>query len=261
MIACSSDTSAQLLYYEGFDYSSGSLSTQNGGTGFDNAWGTVGAGGSVNVQADSLLYGDLETSGGKAYLQPTATGGATITRNLDTNYNSGTVYVSFLTNLDAGTRYFGLALDSSGSEMFLTGKPTTFGSTGDWSLSNSTYLPGSPVSSGEAITLDTTALLVVRIDFNSSGTNERIRLYVNPTLETEPVSADIDLVTRSSISMNQIRLTAGYQIAGSPSSQGWVDEIRIGTDFASVTPVPEPGTFALFGLGLAAMIVLRRRIS
>jgi len=253
-ISTAQKSQAALLYYEGFDYSVGSLSSQNGGVGFDNAWGTAGSGGSVNVQSGSLSYGTLVASGGKAYLSPSGTGGATITRNLDSSLNTGTIYLSFLTNLDDGNRYFGLALDNSGGEIFLTGKPTTYGSPGAWSLSNSANIPGSPVSSGVSISLDTTVAMVLRIDFNASGVNERIRLYVNPTLGIEPATAAVDVVSSNSFSINQIRLTSGYFVAGSPTAYGWVDEIRLGTDYASVTPVPEPSTWMLGILGLFVIL-------
>lgn len=260
-LVLTSGAKATLLYYEGFDYSAGTLSGQNGGTGFSSAWGTAGSGGSVNVQSSSLSFGNLSTSGGKAYLQATGSGGATITRNLNSTFSTGTVYLSFLTNLDDGNRYFGLALDNSGNEMFLTGKPTTYGSLGNWSLSNSSNIPGSPVSSGQAVVLDTTVLMVLRIDFNASGNQERIRLYVNPTLGSEPVAANADVITTNSISVNQIRLTAGYFVSGSPSSLGWVDEVRLGDSYASVTPVPEPSTWMLLGLGAAVMVFRARRRS
>ena len=260
-LCLSQKSDAALLYYEGFGYSTGSLSSQNGGTGFDNAWGTSGSGGAVNVQSSSLAYSDLLTSGGKAYLSPSGAGGAAITRNLNSTINSGTVYLSFLTNLDDGNRYFGLALDNNGGEVFLTGKPTTYGSPGSWSLTNSANLPGSPISSGQNISLDTTALMVLRIDFNASGANERVRLYVNPTLGVEPVTANIDVISSASFSINQIRMSAGYFVAGSPTAYGWVDEIRLGTDFASVTPVPEPSVWLLGCIGLLAVFAQRRRLA
>ena len=47
---------------------------------------------------------------------------------------------------------------------------------------------------------------------------------------------------------------------GSPA--GTMDELRIGTDWASVTPVPEPSTYAMLalaGAGFAGYVIRRRR--
>jgi hypothetical protein len=40
---------------------------------------------------------------------------------------------------------------------------------------------------------------------------------------------------------------------------GWqFDEVRIGTSFASVAPVPEPSTLVLLGLGATGLLACRR---
>ncbi len=39
----------------------------------------------------------------------------------------------------------------------------------------------------------------------------------------------------------------------------YVDEIRIGTTFGDVTPIPEPGTLVLLGMGGLVLLLLRRR--
>lgn len=56
---------ANLIAYEGFDYTAGSLDNLNGGSGWDGAWGT----GNWTVSANGLSYTDsqgnsLVTSGG-----------------------------------------------------------------------------------------------------------------------------------------------------------------------------------------------------
>ena len=51
-------------------------------------------------------------------------------------------------------------------------------------------------------------------------------------------------------------------ITGLLSAGGSTDEIRLGTDFAEVigaTPVPEPSTTLLGGLGLFSFLLRRRR--
>jgi hypothetical protein len=59
---------------------------------------------------------------------------------------------------------------------------------------------------------------------------------------------DIDLVRISSLA---------FLIRGNDSNL--VDELRIGTSYASVSGVPEPATISALGLGLAALGVCGRR--
>lgn len=51
-------------------------------------------------------------------------------------------------------------------------------------------------------------------------------------------------------------LTVANNIAASSIH---VDSLRIGTSFASAAAVPEPGTFALLGMGVVGLLVFRRR--
>jgi hypothetical protein len=39
-----------------------------------------------------------------------------------------------------------------------------------------------------------------------------------------------------------------------------LDEIRVGTEWADVAPVPEPTALALFGLGAVGLLARRRRM-
>src|SRR5690606_36573780 len=88
---------ATLLAYEGFDYETGSLFDENGGSGWGGAW--TGSTGNVNVVDDAApTYTD---SHGQVLV--TSGRGATITRGsrqgisaLNANYASGTYWISFL---------------------------------------------------------------------------------------------------------------------------------------------------------------------
>jgi hypothetical protein len=47
--------------------------------------------------------------------------------------------------------------------------------------------------------------------------------------------------------------------SGSGSVTGTYDELRWGTSLDSITVIPEPGTLALVGLSLLALVLFRRR--
>lgn len=242
---------ASLLISEPFDYSTGNLAGQTGGIGFTGNWTTVGDAGAATVQTSSLAYSTLATSGNKTYVSPNvAASGASRTFS---NMNSGTVYMSFLLNQDEGTRFFALRLYDGVAQNLLIGRGTAGTS---WILGNTI---GVAQDTGVAATLDTTFLMVLRIDFNASGANERLRLYVNPTLGTEPLTAQVDGTTTSSFQLNRLDIAGGQTGGGNTVSKGWFDEIRFGTTFADVTPVPEPATWALLSLGGIAGLFLRRR--
>lgn len=252
-IALPSSGQAALLSYESFDYTAGNLVGQNGGTGFSGAWSAFnGANGTTVVQAAGLEYSSLETDGGKAYITPTGGSSTGALRNLDATYSSGTVYLSFLTNLDDGARFFGLSLYDGGTERLLIGKQ---GGQTSWSLSG----PVVTAQTSGTVTLDTTFLMVLRVDFDASGANERLRLYIDPTLGVEPAVAQIDLLTSTSFQFNALRIAAGFTSGPQAAAIGSFDEIRVGTTYADVTPVPEPHVAALLGVALVGVAFSRRK--
>src|SRR5690606_36950605 len=92
--------------------------------------------------------------------------------------------------------------------------------------------------------------------------NDIVRLYVNPTSgDPEPFGGDF--LTGFDFDFNQISVRAG--VSGSAYAESFLDEIRIGTTWDSVTSfaiVPEPSTHALLALGgilLLGTERLRRR--
>jgi hypothetical protein len=90
--------------------------------------------------------------------------------------------------------------------------------------------------------------LVLQADFLPG--NDRLSLYVNPTPgQPEPVTADVVKADLDLGSINDVVINnyGGYTI----------DEIRIGSDFAAVTPVPESRGSLL--PALAVLLGLTRR--
>jgi hypothetical protein len=115
-------------------------------------------------------------------------------------------------------------------------------------------------TTGSAIALGTgtTHLLLFRID--SKAGNDDFYAWWNPDLSTfNPGSTAGTQWT--SIGIDDFATTsnlAAFTLDSSNSAQVTFDELRLGDSFTAV--IPEPSTFALFGLaGLAAMVGLKRR--
>jgi hypothetical protein len=249
------EAQAQLLYYEGFNYTSGSsLTAQNGGTGWGGAWTANGSGETISTPGFTYTDGSgnvLLTSPGDG-IANFVSGNNGNFRALGTTLGTAgsTVYISFLDQVSSSTLpYAGLSLfnGTSTENEFLgqPGGPTTFGFAGTVSGQSST-----PVTD--------LSLLVYEINF--SGTGETVSLFVDPTLGVQPATADATGTSGTAFTFDTIRIQSGGLTADGPAG---ISELRIGDTFSDVTPfspVPEPTTMALSILGgLGAVHVIRRR--
>jgi hypothetical protein len=228
---------------EGFDYPPGiSLNALNGGSGWSSPWSTPG--GLDLTTSGGLTFGDLAVSGGAASSagsQPPNQGSSVAFwfRDLSTTLGADntTVFLSFLLRPDAGFGFYGglnfgnVFIGRSGNQSFYGLE----GPTNDISLST---VP---------VVQDQTVLLVLQADFLPG--NDRLSLFVDPTPgQPEPATADVlktDLDV-GSVGNLVINNYGGYT----------VDEIRIGSSFDAVTPVPEPrGSLVLAFAGLLMLAV------
>jgi len=249
---------ADTIAYEGFNYApvGGQLSGANGGAGFSSAWATAGynAAGSSNYQiaADGLNFGTLPVSGQSvsSAAVPTIAG---IGRGLSQSLGADniTTYFSFLLqpqgtlNAGAFNGFFGLDIVGSAGELFI-GKPGA-GSTGQYVLE--TRGGGGQVSSGVDAVVGATAFLVVKANFLPG--DDTFTLYVDPVPgDPEPatgtVKNDLDLGTVNSLI---IYSTGAFTL----------DEIAVGDSFASVTGAPEPYILWPLAMGVATLMIARRK--
>jgi len=96
-------------------------------------------------------------------------------------------------------------------------------------------------------------LVVGKLLFDTDGTNETLTVWADPTgIETGPVSStvtgtDIDWTTPNYV------LIRNWLLA---DADGLIDDVKVGTEWSDVAPVPEPSAALLAMLGLALM---RRR--
>ena len=256
---------ANLLAYEGFDYGAAgaTIQGQNGGTGWAGGWTAGGYNASIHTNyvagASSLTYPGLLT-GGKSMTTVSEPAISGLVRNFAAPLGAAntTEYFSFLARpdgaLSGGTfnNYFGMYLNAStGNDMFI-GKPGN-GPINQFALETRGGVM--QAASGVSINPQQTYLLVVRADFTASF--DRFTLYVNPLVGSpEPafgtVKNDSDVGTVSGVTLYS---TGAYSL----------DEIRVGTTFADVTPraggtsVPEPGAAVCLLTGLVGLWGVTRR--
>lgn len=255
MLAWCSSVRATLIAYEGFDYTaSQSVAGLNGGTGWSGAWGPVG-GGTISVTSPGSAFSGLETVGNGVTVTPTS-GTTSVSRSI-ASLSSGTVYFSVLVDkTNGGTRVLGMRLFNNTTEYAGIGSPN--GAT-TWS----TWLAGGSITKSTTISTvsNEPTLLVLRVDFNAVGYQEKVRFYVNPTPgAAEPITADAEYTGDAIAAINRIDLVAGYNNGVQTTATATFDEVRIGTTWADVTPqtVPEAASAAVLGTFAGATLLMRR---
>ena len=246
VLAMAGIANASLIAYEPFNYTAGSFAngTAATGTGFAGNW-TCGAAGTIGT---GLTYTGLPAAN-NALSSPSRSRQYV---SFSSSLSSGTKYISFLFTqtgnnggnwggvyfLNGGTGLFygfGLSPYSSSQGYPGLGSTTTAGTTvqGGIGLQTSTHLQN----------FNSTYLIVLRIDFNTSGANDTVTVYVNPAANASSpgVSADqtyslFDVGTITGIGVND--QDGGFAVL--------VDEIRVGDTYGDVvgyvsTP-PNPPT-------------------
>jgi hypothetical protein len=221
---------ASLLACEEFRYTSGATLNGSGGTGWSGAW----SGGSFVVASAGLSDSPLSTLGlaaefSSALLPLTSS----VTRSLSASLGSTTAtrWVSFLLKPDRTglTDGIGLTIGNSGGGQVYVGYTGT-----NYTMSNSGSGGGTTVNTAGAAS-GTAALIVVKIRFAASG-KDTVTYFLNPTpgLSSPDVSEssakeDVDLGTFTDFAVSAqqgLLLTNHAQL----------DEIRIGTSYADVSP-------------------------
>ena len=212
------------------------------------ALGDPGSGSLQSELASSLAYSDgtntLVTSGNAAY-RPFGTAGSF--RSLDVanlGADGSTMYFSYLMEVggDAGYVEFSENSASDGSGLSYGTDGVDFLATVDGSSTNLGAKNGD------------TQFVVWKVDFGASS--DDWSLWVNPSDLTSETTASL---TGSAAGIDPTTLV----LARSGNSGGTkgllVDEIRIGTNWNSVTPVPEPTTAAGVASLLAFLFVLSKK--
>lgn len=263
--------SATLLLYDGFDYTAGSLVGQNEGTGFKTAWANSGTAAASSVISNGAEYTDstgiqLLSHGGKVSVSATDTSGVFRTFDPITAASGGTTtyWVSFLGNTSGmwtqtgGSYSAALVLRNGNTELLAVG---AFGTTDAWRVraNGTTYSSATGIASSSS-----EAFIVMRIDIDTTtGGADSVYLWVDPALATTPsIAASTVSITGTNLwdSFSLSLLRIGTMDGGAHTSKAiTLDELRVGTDFANVAPIPEPAAQAIMSGSLILMIAALRR--
>jgi CxxC motif-containing protein (DUF1111 family) len=222
---------ASLAAYEPFAYTT---SIPNGtattASGFTGNW-TCGAAPTIVA---GMSYPDLPAALGSF---SSASGRQFV--SFANSLSSGTKWISFLFNQagNNGADYCGVYFPNGGTGLFFgygfaAATSTTGGLRPGSILTTGTATPNAAsLASGFTGTYGTPYLIVIKIDFNTSGANDTVTIYINPTANsaTPVVSPAYTLTTFDVGDITGI----GFQKAGGAFAV-IADEIRVGDTYADV---------------------------
>lgn len=257
---------ADLIAYEGFDYANGDLRGEEGEendggegdwTGPWSAGSGSGDGFSWQVGPPSLGYTD---SGGRALVTTgrsvEADGGEhreTRPWNTAGHKDDGdVVWFSFLFGSNTGP--------SAGHHIFIVGENHDNGMgvfINETTISARINNQGVAFGGGHKFfTAGEDHFVVGRITF-SDAMEDEVRFWLDPELDAIPLDTAVNSGA-TSVAVDASGWSNLY-IRKFGSGVDLLDEFRIGTDFFSVVPVPEPSSLAF--VGLAALVALMGHVS
>ncbi len=227
-----SNSTPTLIAYEGFDLAQGEngLASSSGGT-TSSGWSGIWTNTSVDVAA-GLTYSNLVTADGAARLDAANSGAF---RGFTSGFNTGTVWISFLSVVSNAASYAGISLmNGFGNERLFIGD-TDSGT--NWGFQST----GLGAAFTSAVGATNQAFMVVRLDWNVGVTNnDNLYLWVNPALDAEPLlgttsASQLGININPAGSVEFIRYLRIQQ--GEATDNAIFDEIRIGRSWADIAPV------------------------
>jgi hypothetical protein len=181
---------------------------------------------------------------------------------------SSSAYMSALVNFDQPGK-----INTDGSLMFYLGRRNVGAGTGLWVRQNGSNVDFGISKSGDTVTWSTGPsygygeTLFVVLGYNSIAGNDndiaQAWIYNQAQIDSTWGTANPSTPNISTsfgggdLAINQLAINWNYSAINQPNY--FLDEIRVGTTFADVTVVPEPSTYALFGLGALVMGIAYRR--
>lgn len=259
--------------YESFNMTTGNLDGQSStdSSGLSSAWSvTSGSDSNNQVVSGSLSFGGLTTSGNS--LATSASNGSedgevlidSTIANAGRLNNGQSLWFSLLIDGGVGSNahsgfafgtdgvigaFNGVSMENSGNGLGVYYQGSTFRAT--------SWVNGARTGNGSTFSDGGVMLLVGEISWSGSG--ETLTLYTPSTIDLSNgiTGAVVSTITTASDLGQGNFDTISYTTRGSNGGD-LIDEIRFGSDLASVIPVPEPSLALLGGLGLLALLRRRR---
>jgi len=251
--------SADLILYDGFDSYSGDIAGSGGGSGsWTGTWVQQLAGSTLDATT-GLTAGSLVTSpGAAASTKDVGTINTQYQRTFDkgTYFTPGsTVWMSVLLQRDGGQK-FGITLSNNTSDYQGAGVHALNGTS---DLVAGLQGTAGTTNANTSFVNNEVLFAVARITIPVSG-NPIVDAWVNPDptvdLSGIAVGGGDSTVTRA---YGGVTTPDRINIYSHNDNAITVDEIRVATTWAEVSPVPEPATLTLLGLGGLGLIRRRRQ--
>ena len=252
---------AAIIASDNFDYATGEVAGQNGGSGWAGSW-------TANTGVTQVVTPGTSLGGGNA-LQVTGNNNNAAYRQLASPFTGNNLFVDFYIQLDSGilaaNDFLGLWLDS-GTTGDHTNRPN-IGIKADGNGSNDVFVrtsgTGGSFAAGSNIgnTNDVTYHIVGLLSRTAPGNYTRFSMWLNPDLDDlltpdALMTGNTGLSQVSYIGFRSANLDSGdiLLVDGLQLSTTWNEALRI-----KANDVPEPGTAALIGLGLLGLGLYKRR--